>query len=105
MTPYAVLLVKPSDGDELIRKAYHAVARMEHPDREVGQKMASELWYEATAAYAAIKTFELRRSWSRQQSLHAKLCAQCEGFGVVGTRLFKSSVRVCASCAGNGRGV
>ena len=30
MTPYAVLLVRPTDTDAVVRKVYHALARANH---------------------------------------------------------------------------
>ena len=33
MTPYAVLLVKSTDDDAVIRARFHALARNEHPTR------------------------------------------------------------------------
>jgi DnaJ-class molecular chaperone len=100
-TPYAFLLVKPSDPDEAIRKAYWVVAQVHHPDRNGG--VAGELWAPATAAYDAIKTDEARARWAAKQHLLAGTCTVCGGCGVVGTRMFKGKIRLCAECGGNGR--
>ena len=101
MTPYALLLVKPNDPDEVIRKAYHAQAETQHPDANGGTP--GPQWYTATAAYNAIKTETLRQAWARRQGALAGLCATCEGSGVVGTRMFKGKIRLCNGCQGEGR--
>jgi DnaJ-class molecular chaperone len=100
VTPYAVLLAKPTDSDDAIRKLYHAIARTEHPDGS--QTQPSELWYSATAAYTAIKTAEKRAEVGRRQDLLAGRCAACEGTGVKGTRMFKGKIRFCSDCKGEG---
>lgn len=101
MTPYAILAVKPNDSDEVIRKAYHDIAKQIHPDKANG--VVSEGWHVYTAAYTAIKTSDARASWLRQQNLLANVCTACEGSGVRGTRMFKGVIRSCSSCAGKGR--
>jgi DnaJ-class molecular chaperone len=100
MTPYAVLLVKPSDTDETVRRAYHAVARETHPDGTASAP--TERWYEATLAYTAIKTADGRAAWERRQVLLANRCTKCAGAGTVGTRMFKGRIKVCEVCGGEG---
>ena len=103
MTPYAVLLVKPGDTDEVIRKTYHELAKACHPDVHYDDA-AKERWFDATAAYGAVKTAALRAEWAKKQKLMAGLCDVCKGVGVVGTRMFKGRVHICAACNGYGRG-
>ena len=100
LTPYAVLLVKPTDTDEVIRKAYHALARTAHPDITVGQAI---FWERYNSAYAAIETVEEREAWKKERSMLSGLCGACEASGVVGTRLFGGEIEVCAGCGGRGR--
>lgn len=99
MTPFATLLVKPTDDDDVIRKAYHAIARRTHPDTNE----PSTEWYTATAAYTAIKTAKARETWAKRQELLAGECDGCKGFGVKGTRMFKGKIRLCDICRGEGR--
>lgn len=102
MTPYAVLLVKPTDSDEVIRRVYHDVARLEHPDVVEGGE-PSEAWYTAATAYTLIKTEDARQAWATRQASLSGLCGQCNGCGVQGTRMFKGKIRVCDTCKGEGR--
>lgn len=99
MTPYAILLVKPTDSDEVIRKTYHVFARQTHPDKHVQDPE----WYVYTTAYTAIKTADAREAWERQQAMLSGRCADCEGAGVRGTRMFKGKIRLCTTCKGMGR--
>lgn len=101
MTPYAILTVKPADADETIRKAYHAIAREEHPDKT--GLAVTERWQAATTAYAAVKTAAKREDWLKRQSLLSGFCADCAGSGVRGSRMFKGRVKLCAACEGAGR--
>lgn len=101
MTPYAILLVKPTDSDELIRKTYWKKAEKLHPDRNEG--FASPTWYTVTAAYVAIKTADARNKWAEQQEMLAGQCDTCDGIGVKGTRMFKGKIRLCEDCKGEGR--
>lgn len=101
MTPYATLLVKPTDTDEVIRKTYHAIAREEHPD--LTGMAVTERWQLTTAAYTAIKNADARFSWAKKQELLSGLCTTCEGSGVRGTRMFKSKIKLCSECEGEGR--
>ena len=103
MTPYAILLVKPSDSDEVIRKTYYVLARDSHPDVVGTGSVARAKWELATEAYNAIKTEELRTVWTHHAALLAGLCAKCAGAGTVGTRMFKGKIRVCEACCGEGR--
>lgn len=100
-TPYAVLLVRPGDPDEVIRRAYHEIARREHPDAVAAKP--SDSWFAATEAYSAIKTAEKRAAWEAGARLLSGGCAACKGCGVKGTRMFKGVIRVCEGCGGEGR--
>lgn len=100
LTPYAVLLVKPTDDDRTIRAAYHEIAKESHPDRVVE---ARAVWELATQAYTAVKTQAAREAWAKTQALLSGACNACEGSGVTGTRLFKGKVRLCEVCRGEGR--
>jgi hypothetical protein len=101
VTPYAVLLVKPTDTDEVVRKAYHETARRDHPDANGGRP--GPMWHTATAAYAAIKTAAARESWAKRQSALSGRCELCDGCGVRGTRMFGGRIRACDGCGGAGR--
>lgn len=101
MTPYAILTCKPTDPDEVVRRAYHKLAEVNHPDRN-GGKAATE-WFTATGAYNAVKTALLRSEWAHRQELLAGLCDRCAGSGVIGTRMFKGKIRLCEECKGEGR--
>ena len=98
MTPYATLMVRPADGDLRIRKAFHALAEGQHPDRNGAAGVLGPRWYEITAAYGLIKTKTLRAAWKAMQSLQARRCKSCDGYGVVGYK-----VRLCEKCDGEGR--
>lgn len=100
MTPYAVLLAKPTDDDNAIRAAYHVLARQLHPD--LGGPF-SEDWYKVTVAYTSIKTEEARKLWEGRQKGLSKVCTNCSGSGVKGTRLLGGKIRHCDVCKGEGR--
>jgi hypothetical protein len=108
MTPYAVLLARPVDGDEVVRKLYHGIARCCHPDTRRGMSQAAQAdltarWHTATEAYTAIKTYDRRDTWAREQALLSGGCEACGGCGVRGSRVGKGSVRLCEACGGEGR--
>jgi DnaJ-class molecular chaperone len=104
MTPYAVLLVKPNDGDKVIRAAYHRLATLSHPDTQPVKDTPGPLWHAATEAYGAIKTEALRAAWASRAALRAGRCASCDGVGVVGSRLGGKQLRLCSACEGRGAG-
>jgi DnaJ-class molecular chaperone len=99
LTPYAVLLVRPSDGDDTVRAAFHEIARRSHPDSH--DQSLSALWYLATMAYAALKTAKARDTWLAKQIKLSGLCGICKGYGIVVER--RREVRVCTACEGEGR--
>jgi DnaJ domain len=101
LTPYAVLLVKPTDADEVVRKAYHAIVRSCHPDVR-HDDAAKARWFEVTEAYAAVETKEARDTWQRGRDLMASKCVGCNGTGVRGTRMFKGKIHHCEFCRGVG---
>ena len=103
MTPYAELLVRPLDEDAAIRAAFHALSREQHPDRDGAAGVPGARWYAITEAYRAVRTAELREAWAKKTATLSGLCASCRGLGVWGSRVGGSKVRVCASCAGEGR--
>jgi DnaJ-class molecular chaperone len=108
MTPYAVLLARPTDSDDAIRALYHVIARRTHPDAAAAtygtaQEALKAEWHTATDAYTAIKTVKAREAWERSRKLLSGLCAPCRGEGTQGTRRFKGVVRLCAACGGAGR--
>jgi DnaJ-class molecular chaperone len=107
-TPYVVLLAKPNDSDETIRRLYHAIVRYCHPDAQRGlseyaKVELTERWHTVTVAYNTVKTDSLRSAWAATQFLLSGQCGKCAGSGVVGTRMFKGKIRVCEECGGNGR--
>jgi DnaJ-class molecular chaperone len=99
MTPFASLLVLPTDDDDRIRCAYHALSRLHHPDRAGGAP--GPRWYEIAAAYAAVKTVAARARWAWEMELAAGSCPACAGYGVQGSRITK--VRLCPACGGEGK--
>ena len=101
LSPYATLLVRPTDSDDTIRAAYHEASKRLHPDRTGG--VASEEWYEVKTAYELIETAELRAKWLRQFKTLSGVCADCKGYGVRGTRIGKAKIRSCGACDGYGR--
>lgn len=108
LTPYAVLLARPADSDDTIRRLYHNIARYTHPDAisgfpEPGRTKARDEWYRATEAYTAIKTEAVRSALATATVRLSGVCSTCRGFGVVGSRLGGAKVRVCEACKGAGR--
>lgn len=103
MTPYAVLLVKPTDPDDVIRRAYHVLARLSHPDTVGTGPAAREAWARATDAYNQVKTQDLRDALQKRSALLSGECARCKGAGVTGTRMFKGQIKPCEECKGEGR--
>jgi DnaJ-class molecular chaperone len=101
MTPYAILMVRPSDSDASIRAAYHTQARRYHPDAVPGG--AQPQWYTYTGAYQAIKTEAARAAWEARQALLSGRCLTCRGRGVAGSRAAGGKIRLCAVCGGEGR--
>jgi len=104
MTPYAVLLVKPTDDDLTIRKRFHELSKAQHPDRFGAAGVPGPLWYLISEAYGQVKTAEARRTWNEWQRKLARTCGDCEGSGVVWKRLGKDkSAKLCTTCNGEGR--
>lgn len=117
LTPYAVLLVRPSDDDDTIRRAFHALSKQLHPDALVGNDARHELhgslrtttakppdqWYVVVGAYSAVKTREMRDQYHRYIHGLSGVCAKCDGAGVHGGRSLGGSIKICESCQGEGR--
>ncbi len=106
MTPYATLIVRPADADEVIRARFHQLARRCHPDAVLTRRgtnflKLTEDWVRYSGAYGLIKTAALRQEWERRESIRAERCKQCAGNGVTGGPL--SGVKVCERCKGEGR--
>ena len=53
--PYAVLGLSPGASDEEVKKAYRALAKKYHPDRNPGDEAAARKMQEINAAYEQIK--------------------------------------------------
>ncbi len=102
MTPYALLLVRPTDTDLTIRQRFHVLSRQQHPDRDGGNGEPGALWFQLTEAYSQIKTSGLRAVWARRQAVRARGCPACYGAGVAGTTSLGGRVRLCAECGGEG---
>jgi DnaJ-class molecular chaperone len=101
LTPYAVLLLRPSATDDEIRQRFHALAKTQHPDRDGAGGTPGPLWYALSAAYTSIKRQANRDAWERAEALRSRRCAACKGAGTTGGRL--GGVKVCAACLGTGR--
>lgn len=104
MTPYAILLVRPTDDDATIRRAFHEQSKRHHPDKTPGQPAPKE-WYAAVAAYSVIKTADSRARHDRYMQGLSGVCTACSGSGVRGTRSAGSKIRLCDRCAGEGRAI
>jgi DnaJ-class molecular chaperone len=103
MTPYAVLLVKPTDDDAVIRARFHELIRPEHPDLGGASGKPGENWSALTEAYGLVKTSSARQSWERKVRTLAGLCTSCQGFGVRGSRIGGGRITICPACQGEGR--
>ena len=104
MTPYSVLLVKPTDDDLTIRKRFHELSKANHPDRPGAGGVPGPLWQVLVDAYGQVKTAALRAQWCRAQSQLARLCTICGGNGVTWRRVGKDrSPIICEKCNGEGR--
>jgi hypothetical protein len=107
-TPYAILLAKPGDSDDVIRKLYHDIVRYCHPDALRGlpqdsQEKLRAQWYTATEAYTVVKTVAVRIAWEAQLRIAAGVCGKCRGYGVMGSRIGSGKICVCAACRGEGK--
>ena len=103
-TPYAFLLVKPSDDDLTIRKRFHELSKGQHPDRPGAGGVRGPLWQPLVDAYGQVKTVGNRTAWHRAQSQLARLCASCSGNGVTWKRVGRDKgAVVCSVCDGEGR--
>ena len=104
MTPFAVLLVKPTDDDLTIRKRFHELSKIQHPDRAGAGGMPGENWHQLVTAYSLIKTEERRAAYRHAQARLAHLCPVCFGSGVTWKRVGKDkSASICTKCNGEGR--
>ena len=104
MTPWAELLVRPSDDDLTIRKRFHILIADQHPDRDGADGEPGARWYDLTRAYSAIKTEDARTAWLATRAKLARLCQDCNSLGVKIRRLGKDKgISVCAICGGEGR--
>ena len=56
--PYKILGVSPGASDEEIKRAYRALAKKYHPDRNPGDEEAAKKMQQVNAAYEQIKNPE-----------------------------------------------
>jgi curved DNA-binding protein CbpA len=63
---YTILGVEPDSDDETIAAAYRVLARRHHPD--VAGEAGTSLMMRVNAAFALIRTAELRTEYDRQQA-------------------------------------
>ena len=64
--PYKVLGVSPDASDEEIKKAYRALVKQYHPDRNPGNPAAAEKMNDINAAYDAIKNGTAQQQYAYQ---------------------------------------
>jgi DnaJ-class molecular chaperone len=64
-TCYHILNVSPRATDEEVRRAYHALARRYHPDRNPGQKKAQQAFIRVNRAYSMVRTKPQRDAYNR----------------------------------------
>ena len=103
LTPWAVLLVRPVDNDLAVRKAFHAISKMQHPDHTQDRR-PGPLWFAASEAYKALRTEALRTAWLTARATLAGICSTCSGLGVTWRRIGKDrGAKVCERCGGTGR--
>jgi DnaJ-class molecular chaperone len=103
MTPYAILLASQFDSDDIIRRLFHTQARTLHPDR-AGDTFDHRAWSRVLGAYEAIKTQADRQRWAKRNvDLAVGICGKCGGYGTVGSRALRGTIKACPSCAGRGR--
>ena len=62
---YDILGVKKSAADDEIKKAYRALAKKYHPDKNKGNKDAESKFKEISEAYAVLSDAEKRAQYDR----------------------------------------
>jgi len=72
LDPYRVLHVHSSAPQVVVRAAYHALARLYHPDLN-GGSVADERMAELNKAYAMVSTEAKRAAWAHQQNAGASM--------------------------------
>lgn len=103
MTPYAILLCRPSDADLTIRQRFHALSKAQHPDRAGGGGVPGPLWFVITTAYGLVKSSKAREAYAASLRGLSRLCPVCDGYGVRGSRAAGGRLRACDGCRGEGR--
>lgn len=105
MTPYATLLIKPDATDYEVRKRYHHLIRMEHPDLGGAAGTPGTHWYVYKEAYALIDTEYKRKALKARNRFMADVCQVCNGSGVKYSALKpKQLPTLCVKCEGEGYG-
>lgn len=94
---YEILGVKPDAADEEIRRAYRALAKKYHPDRNKNDKGAEQKFKEISKAYEVLRDREKRAQYDRFRTLGS------QGYAGAGFDAFRQSGGFRPGAAGGGR--
>ncbi len=90
---YEVLQVHPTAHERVIQAAYRVLASMYHPDRDPSTA-ATRKMAELNAAYAEVRTHDLRRAYDRARMIARHRCGPRRHHG----RVRPSGPEICTGC-------